>query len=50
MSIIYKYRVYMYINIHISMLYIIFSVKNSKPIYTIGIISNTTKHKYILNT
>ena len=37
----------MYIHIYVDILYVIFSVKRSKPIYTIGMVSNT-KHKCIL--
>lgn len=40
----------MYINIHIDILYIVFSIKSSKPIHTTGVISTNTKHKYIPNT
>lgn len=38
----------MYIHIYADILYVIFSVKSSKPIYTIGMVSTNTKHKYIL--
>lgn len=37
----------MYIHSYVDILYVIFSVKSSKPICTIGMVSNT-KHKYIL--
>ena len=38
----------MYIHIYADILYVIFSVKSSKPIYTIRMVSTNTKHKYIL--
>lgn len=40
----------MYINIHTNIVYTVFSIKSGKPIYTTGMISTNTKHKYIPNT
>ena len=45
---LYIYTKNMYIHIYVDILYVIFSVKSSKPIYTIGMVSTNTKHKYIL--